>query len=294
MLYRCYAKINLTLEVRERRPDGFHRLASLVHTISLADALRIEPADEILSRVVGIEALDDNLVTRAAYLLASTTHTRQGAELTLVKRIPTAAGLGGGSSDAAATLVGLNKLWDTGLGLNAITQLAAQLGSDVPFFMRGGAALMRGRGDELEPLPPIARQWLVVAVPTHNTVVDKTARLYGALRPEDFSDGAVTDAAAARVRSGASLAGAQLVNVFARAATEEFPGLSTLRTQLEESCARPFHLSGAGPALFAFAASRQEAHELAHRAATPQIQTFAVRTVRGARASITGRTIGYA
>src|SRR2546423_3749281 len=105
MLFRCYAKINLTLEVLGRRPDGFHELASVVHTISLADDLRIEPANEILSRVEGIEAIDNNLVTRAAHLLAAETHTRLGAELTLVKRIPTAAGLGGGSSDAAATLV---------------------------------------------------------------------------------------------------------------------------------------------------------------------------------------------
>ena len=96
MLYRCYAKINLTLEVLGRRADGFHDLASLVHTINLADDLRLEPAEEILTRVEGIEALENNLVRRAAYLLASSTSTRSGVELTLVKRIPTAAGLGGG------------------------------------------------------------------------------------------------------------------------------------------------------------------------------------------------------
>ncbi len=293
MLYRCYAKINLTLEVLERRPDGFHSLASLVHTISLADELRIEPANDMLSRVEGMAALDDNLVTRAAYLLASTTHTRHGAELTLVKRIPAASGLGGGSSDAAATLVGLNALWNTRLSLDAITRLAAQLGSDVPFFVRGGAALMRGRGDVLEPLPAVAGQWLVLAVPSQ-TLPNKTARLYAALARSDFSSGVPTEHAAERMRGGEAVRHAELVNAFGRAAKEVFPELRSLWTQLEERCARPFHLSGAGPALFAFAANRQEARQLAQSAALGNVQTFAVRTVRGARASITRRAIEYA
>ncbi len=150
MLYRCYAKVNLTLEILRRRDDGFHELASLVHTISLADDLRIEQSDELLTRVEGL-AIDPetNLVSRAAELLARTTGERRGAELSLVKRIPAAAGLGGGSSNAATTLVGLNTFWGSQLGLQDLEQLAAELGSDVPFFVRGGAALMRGRGDNL-------------------------------------------------------------------------------------------------------------------------------------------------
>src|SRR5436853_5434335 len=108
LLYRCYAKVNLILEVLGRREDGNHDLASLVHTISLADDLRIDSAGELLSRVEGLDIdPDTNLVNRAARLLAGTTGVRSGAELTLVKRIPAAAGLGGGSSDAATTLVGL-------------------------------------------------------------------------------------------------------------------------------------------------------------------------------------------
>src|SRR5437763_800215 len=122
-------------------------------------------------------------------------------ELTLGKRIPTAAGLGGGSSDAAATLVGLNTLWSTRLGMHALETLAAQLGSDVPFFVRGGAALMGGRGDELSVLPPVIGQWLVVAVPSQ-TLANKTPTLYAALAPNDFSSGEASNKLAERLSLG--------------------------------------------------------------------------------------------
>jgi 4-diphosphocytidyl-2-C-methyl-D-erythritol kinase len=279
---RCYAKINLTLEVLGRRADGFHDLASLAHTISLADDLRIDPAHEILTRVEGIEALENNLVTRAAYLLASTTRTRRGAELTLVKRIPVAAGLGGGSSDAAATLVGLNQLWQNRLGYHALASLAAHLGSDVPYFLRGGAAVLRGRGEEVEALPAIAGQWLVLTVP-EQTLPNKTATLYAALAAADFSSGTATDALAARLRNGQGLRGAHLANAFERVARDVFPVLSELWEQLQRRCARPFHLSGAGPALFALADTRAEAQQLARQVARPGVRTFAARSVRSAR-----------
>src|SRR5438105_1497759 len=200
LVYRCYAKLNLSLEVVRRRDDGYHDLASLVHTISLADDLHIDSAPELTTRVEGLEIdPDTNLVALAAQLLASATRVDTGAELTLHKRIPAAAGLGGGSSDAATTLVGLNSLWRTRVHLTDLTRLAAQLGSDVPFFVRGGAALMRGRGDDLQALPPLNAQWFVIIVPPHD-LRDKTQHLYAALEPADFSSGEVTAAAAQRLR----------------------------------------------------------------------------------------------
>ncbi len=292
MLYRCYAKINLTLEVLGKRADGFHELSSLAHTINLADDLRIEPADEIVTRVEGIEAIENNLVTRAAYLLGSTANVRAGAELTLVKRIPTAAGLGGGSSDAAATLVGLNALWQTRIGYHALGALAAQLGSDVPFFLRGGAAVMRGRGDVLEAVPPLVGQWLVLAMPSH-TLPHKTAVLYRALEAADFSSGEATDAAATQLAQG-TLADGALCNAFARAAREVFPGLATTWAELEGWCGRRFHLSGAGPALFALAESRMEANAVARRIKASGVDAIAARTVKHARTSIRSAAFRYA
>jgi len=296
LVYRCYAKINLTLEGLRRRADGYHELASLVHTIGLADDLHIDSANELLTRVEGLDIdPETNLVARAAQLLTSVTRVSAGAELTLTKRIPAAAGLGGGSSDAATTLVGLNTLWGTRIHLAELTQFAAELGSDVPFFVRGGAALMRGRGEDLEILPPLKAQWLVIVVPPHD-VLDKTKRLYAALEPGDFSDGRVSNAAAQRLRQHLPVVEDQLTNAFARPARLVFPGLSALWTNVEAICGRRFFLSGAGPALFALAADRADARRQVARLARLGLATHAARTVKHARASIklaADSAIGY-
>ena len=286
MLYRCYAKINLTLEILGRRDDGHHELASLVHTISLADELRIEAADELLTRVEGLDLdPETNLVARAAERLASATGTRLGAQLSLLKRIPAAAGLGGGSSNAAATLVGLNALWQTHLGVPDLTQLAAQLGSDVPFFVRGGAAIMRGRGELLRPLPPLVGHWLVLVVPPHS-VPDKTRRLYAALDPSDFSSGEITQRAADVLGRRQMVDDTHLVNGFERAARVVFPGLSAAWAEAERACGRRFCLSGAGPALFALARDRADAQRQVGGLARLGMVVHAARTVKQARASV--------
>ena len=296
MLYRCYAKINLTLEILGRRDDGYHDLASLVHTISLADDLRIEHADELLTRVEGLDIdPDTNLVARAAGLVASATGERRGAELSLVKRIPAAAGLGGGSSDAATTLVGLNTLWSARLGLTDLVRLAAELGSDIPFFIRGGAAVMHGRGEELETVPALIGQWLVIVVPAHD-VLDKTRRLYRALEASDFSSGEITRTAADVLRRRETLEQVPLVNGFERAARRVFPGLSSAWAEAERLCSRRFFLSGAGPAVFALASDRADAHRQLPRLAGMGLTVHAARTVRHARATLkfaAEASIGY-
>jgi len=296
VFYRCYAKINLTLEIVGKRPDGFHELASLVHTVSLADELHIAPTDQRHTRVE-VEGLDidpgANLVWRAAQLLATRLNTRCGANLRLVKRIPTAAGLGGGSSDAATTLVGLNRLWDAHLKTPALENLAAELGSDVPFFVRGGAALMRGRGDRLETLPPLVSQWLVLLVPTQ-TIADKTRRLYAALAARDFSSGEITERAADRLRKRQALNEGEFTNAFERAAREVFPGLDETWRAAERLTHKRFFLSGAGPAVFALAGSRDEVRELSAGLSPLGQKVYALRTVKHARASLRRAAIEYA
>jgi 4-diphosphocytidyl-2-C-methyl-D-erythritol kinase len=283
-LYRCYAKVNLSLEVLRRRTDGYHDLASVAHTISLADDLSIEPADEFLLRAEGFElTLEDNLVDRAARLVATVTQTRLGATVTLVKRIPSAAGLGGGSSDAAATLVGLNALWGTRLGYHRLGSLALQLGSDVPFFLRGGAALMAGRGEELRALPALPAQWLVLVIPP-TTLPNKTAALYAALEASDFSDGESTRQVATRLEHTQALDAGALVNAFERPARALFPGLDDVWTEVERRCGRRFCLSGAGPALFGLANDRAEATDIAASLSDAGTVAFAARTVKHARA----------
>ena len=286
MLYRSYAKVNLTLEVIRKRLDGFHELASLVHTISLADDLRIEPAEELLTRVEGLDIEPDtNLIARAAELITNALSERRGAELSLVKRIPAAAGLGGGSSDAATALVGLNTLWGSQLSLAQLSELAAQLGSDIPFFIRGGAALMHGRGEELYAVAPLIGQWLVVMVPAHD-ILDKTRRLYAALQPADFSSGEATQKAADRLSAHTPIRDDDLRNAFTRAACEVFPGLADVWTDAERLGRRRFHLSGAGPAIFALARDRADARRNVAALEPLGVAAFAVRTVKHARASL--------
>jgi 4-diphosphocytidyl-2-C-methyl-D-erythritol kinase len=286
LLYRCYAKVNLALEVLGPRADGYHDLVSLVHTINLADDLRVERANEVVCRAEGLEGEPEvNLVAQAADLLRETARVHAGADLTLIKHIPVAAGLGGGSADAAAALVALNGLWATRLRYSQLGGLAAQLGSDVPFFLRGGAALMCGRGERLEPLRPLPDQWLTLGVLPH-ALPDKTATLYASLAPSDYSNGVSTRRAAAYLNDRRALDEADLRNAFARAARDVFPGLAAAWRDAEAACGRRFHLSGAGPALFALATDRADAQRVAADLEKLGLPAYAARTVGHARASV--------
>jgi 4-diphosphocytidyl-2-C-methyl-D-erythritol kinase len=155
------AKVNLSLSIRGRRADGYHLLETLFHQIDLGDSLHFSTRISGISvQVEGVDLPVDerNLVTRAALVLQDSFQVTRGASVRLIKRIPVAAGLGGGSSDAAATLVGLSRLWRLDAQQDVLHRLAVGLGADVPFFLRGGAAIGRGIGDELEeiePLPPL-------------------------------------------------------------------------------------------------------------------------------------------
>ncbi|MBF6589746.1 MAG: 4-(cytidine 5'-diphospho)-2-C-methyl-D-erythritol kinase [Ktedonobacterales bacterium] len=155
----AYAKINLTLSVLGRRDDGYHALASVMQTISLHDTLRITPnASGACVCETDVPALQspDNLALRAAWLLAATAADgTPGVAIELRKEIPAQGGLGGGSGDAATVLVALNALWRTHHPQAELERLGATLGSDVPFFVRGGTCLIEGRGERVTPLPDV-------------------------------------------------------------------------------------------------------------------------------------------
>ena len=160
----AYAKVNLTLEVLGRRDDGYHDVATVLQTVSLYDRLTFAPDSEIRVEC-SISALSnpDNLAWRAAVALKEATGYAGGARITIEKGIPEAMGLGGGSSDAAATLVALNRLWGLGLTAADLEDVGRNLGADVPFLVGGGTAMGTGKGDYLKRLPPLPRQWLVLA-----------------------------------------------------------------------------------------------------------------------------------
>ena len=244
------AKVNLTLEVLGKREDGYHEIASVMQAISLFDTLTFSPSDhlQVVTDEPELEG-EDNLVYRAAELLRDTFGVLDGAEIRLSKEIPLAAGLGGGSSDAAASLLGLDRLWDLGLGQTKLKELAARLGSDVPFFVTGGTAQVRGRGERMSSLRQTSELWLVLAFPDHR-IDNKTATAYKSLSRTDHTDGLRTAEMVKQIEAGAAIRHDSFFNVFDRVATQIFPGIGRSRLILQEVSGKTAHLSGAGPTLF--------------------------------------------
>lgn len=258
ILLRAPAKLNLSLCIGRRRPDGFHDLESLFQAVGLYDELRIEAAPAAAG--ITLRATDPtlpcdarNTVYRAAVALREAHAPGRGARLHLTKRIPSEAGLGGGSSDAAAALIGLNRLWQLGLPVEALLPLAAAVGSDVPFFLHGGCALVRGRGEIVSPLSWVAPGWLVIARPAFGV---STARAYADLAA-GRGDAPHPDCAAvteplleALSRSDTAAAARTLRNDLEAPVTARHPEIEALRQALLAVGALAARMSGSGSAVF--------------------------------------------
>ena len=247
----AHAKINLTLEVLGLREDGYHEIASIIQTIDLHDTLDLEPAGSIILECDRQELQrPDNLALKAARILKERAGLKRGVRMVLRKQIPVSAGLGGGSSDAAAALTGLNRLWGLGLAIEDMVSLGAELGADVPFFLYGGTAMAQGFGERLRPLPPANLTPIVLLVPPIR-VPRKTATVYGKLSPAGFTRGLLTRKLEARIRGGGDVPPQLHFNAFDDIAFQAFPGLQTYWETFRSLGAREIHLAGAGPALFA-------------------------------------------
>ena len=257
----AYAKVNLTLEVLGRRDDGYHDVATVLQTVSLYDRLTFAPDSEIWVEC-SISALSnpDNLAWKAAVALKEATGYAGGARITIEKGIPEAMGLGGGSSDAAATLVALNRLWGLGLTAADLEDVGRALGADVPFLVGGGTALGAGKGDYLKRLRPLPRQWLVLAC--HSVQVEsKTRRMYAQLDRESYTRGQVTKALVNAMEQG-RLSWQMLYNAFEAVAFDVFPGLDGVMRDMEAVGARHVSLSGSGPALYTLVADEEEGRRI--------------------------------
>lgn len=242
------AKVNLGLEILGRRSDGLHEVVTILQAIDLADRLVFSEADglTIESNLRGFGTDPANLVFRAARALQEMAGTSRGAHISLEKAIPIAAGLGGGSSDAAATLVALNRLWQLDWDEPRLEGVARSLGTDVAFFLRGGTQLATGSGDELQPLPT-PRLWVVV-VPVRSPYPDKTRRFYSALRREDWSDGSGVARIAEALRRGELISGMVLPSGFSRVAREHFPSVEGIVAEIDRA-GGVASLCGAGPSV---------------------------------------------
>lgn len=245
------AKINLTLEVLGKRADGYHEVRSVMQTISLADTLSFEISEniEFRSDLPGW-AGELSITSKAATLLRETTGVDMGASVFVQKGIPLLSGLGGDSSDAAATLLGLNEIWGLHLTLEDMLRLARQLGSDVPFFLYGGTALATGRGEAIAPLPHLPPQWLVLAVPPVKREPGKTRQLYQSLKPYHYTDGAITQRFVDLLNRAGQFDPSLLFNTFENVAFDRYAMLGTTREHMLKIGAPNIHLAGSGPALF--------------------------------------------
>lgn len=256
------AKVNLTLEVLRRRSDGFHDIRSVMQAISLADRLTFSRAAALELRCSRPELENsDNLVWRAADLLRRQTGTTQGARVELQKRIPVAAGLGGGSSDAATALLGLNALWGLRLQRSVLRELGSRLGSDVPFFLGPSpCALAEGRGEQLTPLPPLPAAWLVLVNPPLRVAA---ADVYRAFPPQRWSDGTHT---AAWLAASQGVAGVPLpFNDLESVALGIAPGAGVARDALFSAGAPDAVMSGSGPTYFALFSGEADARAVLAR-----------------------------
>ena len=258
---RAYAKLNLTLEVLRKREDGYHDLASILQTVDLYDELSIEESDQIELKCSD-QALagDDNLVMKVAEVLRDVSGVEKGARIVLQKRIPVAAGLGGGSADAAAALRGLNRLWELGMSELELAEIGAKVGSDVPFLVSGGTSLVSGRGEILDQLPDPGIDWVVIVTPNvryDDLSGNKTGRMFGMLSPAAHTTGSLTRKLAARMLEGGDCHPAFMFNVFQQVAPHAFPGWSEAYTAFQRLGASDVILTGAGPSMFAIAPSKE-------------------------------------
>lgn len=259
------AKLNPFLRVLGRRPDGFHDVETLVQPITLADGIRAAHRDHGFGlAMTGERAADidpeDNLVLRAAQALAEAMGERRGARLLVVKRIPVAAGLGGGSADAAATLRALDRLWGWGLGPAGLSEVAAGLGSDVPALLVGGAALARGRGDHVEPLPLAKTWWVLVFAPFGIS----SAEAYGWWDEEEASTGPDPASLLEALREGdADTVGGLLFNDLEGPVLRRRPRVAEARQRLLEAGALGAVLCGSGPTVAGLARDGAHADHLA-------------------------------
>jgi 4-diphosphocytidyl-2-C-methyl-D-erythritol kinase len=259
---QAYAKINLFLNVLYKRPDGYHEIETVFQSIGLSDDIILRK----LSRDIKINCehpqvpLDEsNLAYRAAKLLFEVSSLSEGVEITIKKRIPVAAGLGGGSADAAAVLVGLNQLFELGYECEQLMQLGVKLGADVPFCILGGTALGRGIGAILEPLPPLGKIWLALVNPGFMV---STAWVYqnlhlGSTNQKNENLGLTKSPKNVNIliqqiqTNNLRRICDELFNTLEAVVVSKYPIIGNLKNQLKESGALSALMSGSGPTVFA-------------------------------------------
>lgn len=264
-MQRAYAKINIGLDVLRRRADGYHEVKMIMQTVDIYDNLILEKKPE-----AGIELHVDNselpldgnnLIYKAADLLFREKSITEGVKVTLTKRIPIAAGMAGGSADAAAALRGLNELFDMGYSTTQLQELGVRLGADIPYCVVGGTMLSEGIGEVLTPLPAPPERFLVIAKPDINV---STGYVYGNLHADRLEYHPDIDGMIEAIKNG-NMQGIteRMGNVLETVTVREYPVIEELKEALRRHGAENALMSGSGPTVFGIFESKETAEHAA-------------------------------
>ncbi len=260
------AKVNLTLDVIARRPDGFHEIRSMVQGIDLCDELSVRPRNGggVSLRCIGADLPTDsgNLVVRAIERLAEAAGRNDGVEVVLRKRIPVAAGLGGGSSDAASALLAVDELWHLAWSREALARVAADIGSDVPLFFSMPSALVTGRGERVEPTRLAWGGWIVLVSAELEVL---THRVYALWQPSDRDPSLEAAASGLLTAATADEVAGYLHNGLQAAVQRAYPEMRCLLEEVGRRSERGAWISGAGSTVYVPCDSAEEASRLADR-----------------------------
>ncbi len=275
------AKINLTLDILGKRPDGYHEVAMVMQSIGLHDTIEMEKSAAGIALTINVPWLradEKNLAWRAAALMQQEYGLSGGVNMRLTKRIPVAAGLAGGSADAAAVLRGMNRLYELGLSDAKLCELGARLGSDIPFCLLGGTMLSTGRGEVLTRLSNLPETWVVLAKPRISVSTAWAYQNYDEQGAEQHPDNARIQQEIAR---GDRKAVAKLLcNVLESVTIKRYDVISRYKTMMLEQGAMASMMSGSGPTVFGLVGSRAQANKIAdHLRASTKADVFITRTM---------------
>ncbi|HOX39198.1 MAG TPA: 4-(cytidine 5'-diphospho)-2-C-methyl-D-erythritol kinase [Candidatus Brocadiia bacterium] len=260
----AFAKINLFLEVLGKRPDGYHDIYTVMQEISLADEIELSPSDEISLDCDDARIPSDsrNLIWRAAEALRAEAGIGRGVAVSLHKRIPHGAGLGGGSSDAAAAIIGLNRLWRLDWRIERLLPVAARVGSDVPFFLYGGTCVCEGRGERVTPIDAGEPLWFVLVSPPFAV---STAEIYSRVDSDLTNEPVRCNVKEIAVfgSSGAARVAGMLFNRLEAVACRAEPGIVVVIDALRKGGALGAMMTGSGSSVFGVCEDSRHARKVA-------------------------------
>jgi len=278
LLVKAPAKINLALDVLHKRSDGFHEVEMIMTTIDLADRVELELLNEdkihILSHNRYVPDDQRNLAFQAAQLLKDRFQVKQGVMISIEKTIPVAAGLAGGSSDAAATLRGLNKLWNLGLTMDELAELGSEIGSDVSFCVYGGTALAKGRGEIITQIPAPPTCWVILAKPFIGV---STAEVYRRLDINETVHPNIAGMIEAIHEHDYQKVCSNVGNVLEEVTLNLHPEVALIKEQMKRFGADAVLMSGSGPTVFGIVQHDSRMHRIYNGLRGFCDQVFAVR-----------------